>query len=380
MTDEDLDLRVADALFDAAASTPHNPDALNQIMRRATSGGRARRRPRGAVVAFVSAAVVAAGVVGVVVVRSNSSGSPASGTPDDGAATQVAAAPTTTATETDGAIPTPATVPGALFYDDATLLSQLYVGFGVGGFDDQGRMRGSTGEVEIDQAAVAECLAASGFEYHPEPPDAAEVWTTHPKYVLEPADFAAQYGFGLAAEALGLLPSEYATDEEFSDYYLSLGDQQQAYQLAEDQCRSEHSNLAEIGGPDQAWVSAHDYAWEQYKPIVLGDDRVAAALADWQACMAASGFSADDPATITEGFYSQLFEYEPWSWPIDAGTAEYTAVEAILSDEIATATAHATCVEPYNTVLRQAVLDHFDEYKSIFAAALESGVESGGVG
>lgn len=380
MTDDDLDLRVADALFDAAASTPHKPDALNQIMRRATSARPARHRPRGAMVAFVSASVVAAGVVGVVVVRSNSGESPATGTPDGGSATQMAAAPTTTATETDDAIPTPGTVPGALFYDDATLLSQLYVGFGVGGFDDQGRMRGNAGEVEIDQSAVAECLAASGFEYHPEPAGAAEVWTTHPKYVLEPADFAAQYGFGLAAEALGIVPSEYATNQEFSDYYLALGDQQQAYQLAEDQCRSEHSNLAEIGGPDQAWVSAHDYAWEQYGPVVLGDDRVAAALADWQACMAAAGFTVEDPATITEAFYAALFEYEPWSFPIDAGTAEYTAVEAIMSDEIAIATANATCVEPYNTVLRQAVTDHFDEYKSIFAAALESGVESGGVG
>jgi len=366
MNDDDLDLRLTDALTDAASSTPHDPDALGRIMRRAAAR---QPRQRRTMIAAVSLSLVALGTAGIVASRSGQSDAPAAGNPDEVSAVPAAA---TTIPEA----PRPQRVDTDFFYDDATLLSQLFGGFNVADLDDQSRMRRTTQEVEIDDGAMAQCMSEKGFEYFPQPLDDT-VWTTHPRYMMSAVDFAAQYGFGLAAEALGVLPSEYTqSSDEQNDYEMSLGDRQQAYFQADSDCRMEHSNIAEIGWAGQEWVNAHDYAWTQFKPVVLGDDRVVAALADWQACMAAAGFNVDDPATITQPIYRQLYDYAPLPWPIDAGTPEYEAVETIMSEEIAEATANATCIAPYDEVLHQAVIDHFDEYKTIFGTALESGVES----
>lgn len=354
----DLDVRITDALCDAAAATTTSDDALDRIVRRAEidPSGVGRR------IALVGAAtaVAAVGVAGIVILAPGRTQAP--GSNDD---TSVAETPTTVATA--------GTVPGPLVYDDATLLSILYVNFDAGQVQDQTRMFGDY----PDEAAMAQCMHDAGYAYTAVPPH-VETAATDPRYVMPPADFAAQYGFGFAAEALGLLPPAFTADPN-TDLSLTPSEKE-AYDTAQSGCVAEQTAQGTIVVLDQAWVAAHDYAWEQFQSIVDTDDRVVAALATWHNCMSAAGFDYDDPAAIATAFQDRLDDYGPSDFPVDPGAPEYAEISQIMAEEIATASANATCVEPYTATLRGVILDHFDEYKSVFGAALAAGVQTDAAG
>jgi hypothetical protein len=366
----DLDVRIAAALFDAAASTPSNDHALDEILRRAESGRTSGAGRRVALVA-ASTGVAAVGVTGIVILQPGRSEAP--GTDE---VTEVAATPTT--------LPTSGTVPGPIFYDDATLLSILYVNFDAGEAEDQSRIAGDVQMPEVDNAAMGQCMQDNGFQYfvpNP-PPPRSETIATDPRFTLSPADFAAQHGLGIAAEALGLLPPEFEpSDDGAPEYYQSLDpDRREDYQRVLGECEAEFVDWSDVAMPDDAWVDAHDYAWEQFEPIVDNDDRVVDALATWQACMGAAGFDHDDPATIDDAFSTRVYDAGYSGDPVAEGSPEYAEIEQIMAEEITLATANAACVEPYTATVREVVLDRFGEYKAIFEAALEAGVELEGEG
>lgn len=375
MTEHEFDRRITAALRDAASTTPRDQRALDQIVRRAGEASAGGPR-RSLLVGLAAASLVAVGAVGVWLVRPNPNSAPAATSSSDGRTVERLIASPTLPNLDD--LTRPGTVDSPLFFDDATLLAQLYTGFNVGSFDDASRTYGGSMDVEVDDEGMAACLGAQGFEYFPDQPGAANAWWLTTKQLMDPADFAAQYGFGISAQALGLLSDgPAAANPAFADYYVPLSpEQKDAYDTAEEACRQEHSNWSDVATPDSAWVNAKDYAWAQFETVARGDTRVADALGRWRACMSAVGFIVDDPGTVSQPFYTRTFEYEPWSWPLAPGTPAFSAVEPILAEEIAMATAHVECIAPYNAALRAAIFDHFEEYKSILASAIASGVQS----
>lgn len=377
MNEHEFDRRVTAALRDAASSTPRNPAALEQIMRRARAGaatGAGSRR--NVAVGLAAASLVAAGAVGVFMFRPDPDAAPAAAS--NGASTVEARMVPPTVPDVDD-LPLPGVADSPLFYDDATLLAQLYTNFEVGDLAEASRTFNDSAGIELDAAGMADCLLRQGFEYFPDPPGSSTAWWTGPERTMAPADFAAQYGFGVAARGIGLLADDELANLAFSEYYIQLSpERQEAYNLASEQCWSEHSNFADRAHlfPSTAWNHARDHAFRQFQSLVVADSRVVAEMDGWRSCMASAGFVVDDPSTVDEQFHAAVFEYEPWNFPLTAGTPEYQAVEVIFAEEVAMATVHADCVVPYDAAVRQAITDHFPEYKSILLSAIESGVQS----
>lgn len=360
-TPSDLDRRITAALSDAAESTPVSPDALARIIRRGESGERPRSPRRLALVA-ASAAVATVGVTGVLLLRPGTSRAPAS--------------------DQTGAVATaPPTLPEAGFvdepqvYDDATLLAMLYVGFDAGAAQDASRMYGNWADNDL----MAACMQKAGYEYVALPTP-IETQATDPRYALTPAEFATQYGLGVAAQALGLLDTTGPPDPNSAFRNTLSVSQQEAFDDAESACVGEQIANGDSVVMDEAWVHAHDYAWQQFEPIVASDDRMVDELAAWQQCMATSGYDYDDPASIAPDFWSRLSGLG-WAFePFDPDTPGYTEAQQLMAAEVAVATANADCIAPYNNTLRSVIVDHFDEYKQIFVSALDAGVDSNASG
>lgn len=360
-TPSDLDRRITAALSDAAESTPVSNDALGQVLRRAESS-RAHRPARRLTLLAASVAVATVGGTGVLLLRPGHSAAPAS---DQTSA--VATAPPT--------LPEAGFVDGPQVYDDATLLAMLYVGFDAGEPEDASRMFSGYADNEL----LATCMQKAGYQYDAAPSQ-TETQATDPRYTLAPSEFAAEYGLGVAAEALGLLAAEYQVDPNWEFRSTLSASQQEAFDDAESACLTEQIDNGDVVVNDQAWGNAVDYSWQQFQPIVESDDRVVEALAAWQQCMAASGYDYDDPAAVVVDFRSRLSGLGVPGQTFDPDSPEYAEAQQLMAAEIAVATANAECIPPYTEALRAAIVDHFDEYKQIFLSALDTGVDSDAVG
>ena len=162
---------------------------------------------------------------------------------------------------------------------------------------------------------VAECMAAEGFDYTPLEPELAANPFTFPGADLSPADYAAQYGYGITTideQALGQEAAAANPNEQMLD---SLSEAARyAWHVAENGalaaaekfgrevptdadahpgCRPE-AEEAVWGNRDKGQVPAeYDRIREQMDALwdrIFGDTRVADAASRWLDCMADAGF------------------------------------------------------------------------------------------
>ncbi len=265
------------------------------------------------------------------------------------------AASTTTSAETvqpessaSSSVPS-VTAAGAESSDDATLLAELYSLLGVQ-TDDELLAFLST---NIPQSDVARCMSEAGFQYIEGPtPDEEAAFNLQSQ--LSADEFAATYGFGIAASDLGLMPQIEADPNSGYVGSLTKG-QQDAYYQAYLPCAG--------GTPERiAYSNALNAATAQFRDAIAADDRVVESLAMWSACLAAAGFIYDTPLRMRESIYDRL----------NSGI-NHDELEQLLVDEIALATANVSCEAAHTSAYRDVVLERFDEYKKLLDSALASG-------
>lgn len=228
--------------------------------------------------------------------------------------------------------------------DDAVLLSILYSNLGVGTPEELEQAF----SLNTPEAEIAECMSSEGFEYEPGPDLPAD-----PLASLEPAEFAAQYGFGIASQELGLLSAP--IDPNFA-YINSLSEgQRDAYYATFNECRGW------VPGNDRdRYFNALTVAIEEVRGSIETSDPVVEALAVWRSCMASAGYEYESPMAMRESLYAELGSDSP-------------DLEGLLEREIAIAVANVPCEADYKATYRGAVTDRFDEFKVLLDSALESG-------
>lgn len=205
----------------------------------------------------------------------------------------------------------------------------------------------------IPESDVAKCMSAAGFDYVPGPSPEAQV-AADPRTTLSPEEFAARYGFGVAASDLGLLPGPPPDLNQAYRQTLTKGEAD-AYNQVYFRCGG--------GTPDRiARSNALNGAVAEFRNVVDADDRVVAAVAAWSACLAAAGFTYDTPLSMLESFYSRL----------NSGIS-HDELEKLFTEEVAVATANVPCEAARRATYRDVVLERFGEYTTLRAAATASG-------
>lgn len=232
---------------------------------------------------------------------------------------------------------------------DATTLAEVYGLLDVATASEQTTLMATN----IPEAEVAECMSRAGFEYAQGLDPAAQV-ALNPQYALPPAEFAAKYGFGVAAQTLGKYPPQ--PPDPNAGYLASLSPgQQNAYNAAFFPCRG--------GTPERiAHSNAVNIALEQFRGVLGADSRVVAATTAWSDCLAASGFRFATRMSMLESFYSRM----------NSGIS-HDQLEQLFVEEVAVAVANVPCDAAYRAVYRAVVLERIGEYESFFAAAVASG-------
>lgn len=206
----------------------------------------------------------------------------------------------------------------------------------------------------IPESEVEECMNAAGFEYVPEQ-SPEEMVDTDLRNTTTPEEYAAAYGLGITGSDLGIIPALEPPRNHEAAWSMTESEQR-AYSAARGQCQGAFD-------PERrAWSDAINIAVNQFRAVLEADDTVAAALADWQACMAGAGFDFETPMQMRETFYRRM------------NTANrQEPLEEIFDDEVRVAVANVPCESAYTATYRQAISDRFDEFKTFFETALASG-------
>lgn len=230
---------------------------------------------------------------------------------------------------------------------DAVLLTNLYVALDI----ETAAESAWALESGPSEASIGECMSAAGFTYAPAPLQPA------PWFTMPPEEFAARYGFGIAAYRLGLIGTSDDPNAE-ARAAMSPAEQaafEQAYRSCLDSAPLEHPER--VLGPGAVAMSA---VVDRFRATVDADGRVVAALAAWRDCMAAAGFTYDSPAAMTDEFGRREARSE-------------AELQALLADEIVVATVNVGCVEPYTSTYRAVVADRFAEFQVLYDTALATG-------
>lgn len=240
---------------------------------------------------------------------------------------------------------------------DAAFLAMLLWLMGVGSEQD------SVIALTIGNAAeadVARCMVDAGFQYQEGPSAKAQV-QTDPRQTMPAQEYAATYGFGVAASELGLIPPPPADPN--MDYVSSLSQgQRDAYYQSYRSCSSP--------APDDPFRNSNSWnvALEQFRGAVDADERIMTAAAAWRDCMASAGFNYDAPPSMLDSFYTLLG---------GAGRAE---LQQLLVDEISVATANVPCEAALVAARREVITVRTEEFRALFDAAVASGAAPDGQG
>ena len=196
-----------------------------------------------------------------------------------------------------------------------------------------------------NEQEVRECMEASGFDYVEESYATSDLHQGLPE-----AEFAAQYGFGFAAESLGLLNyshpgSDLAGGPENAEYFSHLGAaEQDSFENALRQCRGDRASAADSIGA----------AVERFVVLVRADDRAVNAAQEFSNCMKAGGFDYTDPYSMVDDLSQNA---------LHAGTDE--DLRAALRLEIAVATQDLTCRPAFDDTLRLVAAERIGEYEAL---------------
>ena len=189
-----------------------------------------------------------------------------------------------------------------------------------------------------DQRRVQECVQAAGFEYYIYVPLAND-----PSVTMTAEDYAARWGLGITAEALGTYPQPSTED---IDYLASLSDgEREAYEAVVDDC-------VDTAGFDKSRNPAIQSAAEQFRNTLIVDPRLQAATETWNSCMSTMGYDYASPDVMRQKFYSAIVDPD-------------ADLEALLQLEVQTSLANLTCEPVYFAVYRELVVERFGEFLGI---------------
>jgi len=204
------------------------------------------------------------------------------------------------------------------------------------------------------EADVALCMGDAGFQYQtgPTPEDQARF---DPRQTMPADEYAASYGFGIAAPELGLTPALPADPN--MDYISSLSQgQSDAYYQTHRVCSSP--------APDDPFRNSNAWnaALEQFRGAADADESVVSAYATWRGCMATAGFDHDTPNSMRMSFYARL------------SGVDRAGLEQLHIDEVAAATANVSCEAALNATRREVITARSNEFRGLFDAAVTRGV------
>lgn len=302
---------------------------------------------------------LAAAIVAVVGVACSSSGDGAATAPVSGASPGAAIQTASSDVPPASDVPPTTAAPGGATAsgDDAAVLAQLYSLMNVGTEQELVVALTVGNPVEAD---VARCMADAGFQYA-EGPSAEEEAGTDLRWSMSGEEYAATYGFGVAASELGLFPARPPDPNMSYVGSLSQGQVDAYYQTYRACSRPD---------PDDRFRNSNalNVALEQFRGAVDADERSVAALTAWRECVAAAGYRFDTPQAMRESFYARL------------PGASRADLERLLADERAAATANAPCEAAYTAERRDVITERVDEFRGLFDAAIASGAAPDGQG
>jgi len=194
-----------------------------------------------------------------------------------------------------------------------------------------------------DQQEVQDCVEAAGFEYYIYVPLAND-----PSVTMTAEDYAATWGLGITAQALGTYPQPSTED---IDYLATLSDgPREAYNAVFDECVA-------AAGFDKGRNPAIQSAAGQFGATLILDPRLQSATETWSRCMSTMGYDHASPEAMRQNFYSAIVD-------LDAD------LEALFQLEVQTSLANLTCEPAYLTVYRDLVVDRFGEFFDILDGPL----------
>ncbi len=294
-------------------------------MQRAADGDPdiARRHSTRRMASIAAGLLIVAGTAGVLAVRDDSGATSNDSTP----------APTTSADA-------PTTTESPLSPEDRQLSSMMYALLDV---PTSSEMVGFLA-YNIPEAEVQTCMANAGFQYAPGPSPEQQL-AADPMHSMPPAEFAAQYGFGVTAYDLGLLPM---ISDPNSAYIATLtaAEQESFFQWK-----------ASCGGmtPERvAYGTALTAAIDQIRAELKADARVVTALDGWRACMASAGYQFTDQMAMIQPFYTRM----------NSGIS-HAELEQLFHEEVATAVANVPCDAAYRATYRAVATDRFTEFRGL---------------
>jgi len=196
-------------------------------------------------------------------------------------------------------------------------------------------------------------MLAAGFQYVEGLSPAASV-AEDPRRTLSAEEFAAQFGLGVTAYDLGLIP--FVADPNL-EYRSSLSASQlDSYIRTETSCSG-------ADDPEQLSMgNALAVAVQQFRESIAADDRMVAAVGTWSGCLAASGFQFGNPQEMLESFYTRM----------NSRTGEVD-LRALFDEEVAVAVANVACFDTYTATYRDVVLARFAQFEGLLATAIASG-------
>jgi hypothetical protein len=237
---------------------------------------------------------------------------------------------------------------------DATLLADLYALLNVPTRDEMITFL----SFNVPEADVARCMEHAGFQYIEGPSPEEEV-ASDLRFTMTPGEYAASFGFGVAAPDLGLIPG--VVDPNFN-YLTSLP--------TEDQEEFQRWSFSCSGREDawrRAWSSAINSAVATFSEQLDADQRVASARTTWSQCMADQGYVYDSQRALMESLYARL---GPLSSARFNGEDVDDELSALMNDEIAIAVANVPCRAAYEQTYRAVVFERFAEFRVLFDAAM----------
>jgi len=208
----------------------------------------------------------------------------------------------------------------------------------------------------IPESEVADCMHSAGYEYVEEPSEIDSI-ADDPRMTMSATDYAATYGFGSAAETLGLMPHRPLAEQapNLAHVQSLTKDEQTEWFQAQHWCR---------GGYDTARLDrgeAYSSAIEQFREVLRSDPRVVEALATWVGCMRTAGHPFDDPQSMREVM---------WQRPKTGMSTD--ELQQLFTDEVAVAVANVPCEAPYTETYRAVATERFAEFRSLYDAALSA--------
>lgn len=247
--------------------------------------------------------------------------------------------------------PSPTVEAPAVAEGDAAFLAMLYSLMGVSTQQESVTWLTVGNPIEAD---VARCMSDAGFQYT-EWPSASEELASDPRSTISAEEYAAAYGFGVAAYDLGLLDP--GPPDPNMAYTSSLSDgQRDAYYQTERACGAP--------APDDPYrnSNAWNVALEDFRAAVDADQRTVTAMDTWRACMATAGFTFDTPMAMRTSFYQRL-----------GGGPDRAELQQLHRDEVAAAVANVACEAAYQATYRNVITDRVNEFRGLFDAAVASG-------